>query len=230
MKRLFVPTETARDWKRLLAKPDLHWKQGRSAMTLALSWESAGDHLPREVERLFSTSEGPQLADLRMVLGIPEYEVRLPGGKRPSQTDLMVIATNPVGLCVIAVEGKVDEPFGPSVAERRGGASSGQEARIDFLLQALKLDRSSADHLRYQLLHRAASSLLTAKLLHAETAVTLVHAFGECKENYQDYEAFCAALGQKAAVGKAVRIANFEKPALYLAWCVGESRFLKMKA
>jgi hypothetical protein len=37
MKRVFVPTQSGSDWQRLLAKPKLHWKKGRSAMTT--HWE-----------------------------------------------------------------------------------------------------------------------------------------------------------------------------------------------
>ena len=37
MKRIVVPTEAAEAWRRLLAKPDLHWTVGNSAMTLAQS-------------------------------------------------------------------------------------------------------------------------------------------------------------------------------------------------
>jgi hypothetical protein len=34
MKRILVPTEGPRDWRRLLAQPDFHWQPGRSAMSL----------------------------------------------------------------------------------------------------------------------------------------------------------------------------------------------------
>jgi hypothetical protein len=34
-KRIFIPTHSLTDWQRLLAKPDLHWQPGRSAMTAA---------------------------------------------------------------------------------------------------------------------------------------------------------------------------------------------------
>jgi hypothetical protein len=37
--QIYVPTTIAEDWKRLLAKQH-HWKQGRSAMAMALCWEA----------------------------------------------------------------------------------------------------------------------------------------------------------------------------------------------
>jgi len=35
MKRIFAPTVSGTDWQRLLGKPKLHWKSGRSAMSTA---------------------------------------------------------------------------------------------------------------------------------------------------------------------------------------------------
>jgi len=35
LKRIFIPTKTGSDWQSLLAKPELHWKKGASAMTAA---------------------------------------------------------------------------------------------------------------------------------------------------------------------------------------------------
>jgi hypothetical protein len=36
--------------------------------------------------------------------------VELPGGERPSQTDILALCSNDDGLVAIAVEAKVDEP------------------------------------------------------------------------------------------------------------------------
>jgi len=43
LKRIFVPTRTGSEWQRLLAKPLLHWKKGKSAMTAAAFREYAGN-------------------------------------------------------------------------------------------------------------------------------------------------------------------------------------------
>jgi hypothetical protein len=40
-KRILVPTQSAQDWKRLLAEPEKHWKPGYSAILMAQSWEIA---------------------------------------------------------------------------------------------------------------------------------------------------------------------------------------------
>jgi hypothetical protein len=116
MKRIFVPTQSGSDWQRLLGKPELHWKMGRSAMSAAACWEEANPKLPPEVSRLLDASNDAALLDLELLMAIPEWEVDLPGGKRPSQTDVLALARNPKSLVVLGVEAKVDETFGPTIA------------------------------------------------------------------------------------------------------------------
>ncbi len=72
MKRIFIPTQSGSDWQRLLAKPALHWKPGRSAMTTAASWEAAGDKLPLEISELLNASSHPNLVTLKLLAAIPE--------------------------------------------------------------------------------------------------------------------------------------------------------------
>ena len=89
MPRFFAPADEPEDWKRLLAKPDLHWKTGYSARSLAYSWTEAGG-FPKEVQTVFDESEIECLHDLEFLIGIQEHEVPLPGGHRPSQNDVFV--------------------------------------------------------------------------------------------------------------------------------------------
>jgi hypothetical protein len=72
MKRIFVPTRSGSDWQRLLAKPDLHWKKGASAITTAAAWESSSDRLPLEVSRLLDASKDEALLGLKLLAAIPE--------------------------------------------------------------------------------------------------------------------------------------------------------------
>ena len=118
MKRILAPTGTGSDWHPLLAKPDLHWKSGRSAMTAAACWDSASDKLPPEISSLLSGSGALQLHDLRLLAAIQEWEVPLPGGSRSSFTDILAVTTNSHGLCVIAVEAKAGEDFGPTTGAK----------------------------------------------------------------------------------------------------------------
>jgi hypothetical protein len=227
MKRIFVPTESGSDWQRFLAKPTLHWKPGRSAMTLAAAWEATADRFPPEVASTLDASGDERLSGLRLLAAIPEYQVDLPGGDTASQPDVLALATNASGLAVLAVEGKVDEEFGPTLGAKRAHASPGQSDRLTFLHQTLGLSQPLPDEIRYQLLHRTVSAILVARDFHATTAVMLVHSFSEDNRWFEDYARFCAALGAKAAVGRAVAISGKTSPALFLAWCQGDQQFLQ---
>jgi len=225
MSRIFVPTSSAEDWQRLLAKPDLHWKAGYSAMTLAKAWEAAGDGgFPPEVRRTLATSDRPGVEDLRLLLAIPEYEVPLPGGRRPSQTDLMVIARGESGLVVIAVEGKVDESLGPTVGEKRAERSRGVDERLEYLQAMLELP-DCPDHVRYQLLHRTVSALVVAREFGAGIAVMLVHSFSPTGKWFPDFQAFAHLFGKSAEPDRLLSLGDRAGIALHIGWCVGDQSF-----
>src|SRR5690606_5765115 len=101
----------------------------------------------------------------------PEWEVSLPGGETVSQTDVLAIARNRHGLVILGVEAKVDEPFGPTLNEKKASASSGQLERIAYLEKELGRRFAFDGEIRYQLLHRSVSALLTARAFHAPIAV-----------------------------------------------------------
>ena len=149
MKRIFIPTQAASDWQRLLAKPKLHWKKAHSAMTTAACWEAVNGNLPAEISSIFDMSNEPSLANLQLLAAFPEWEVPLPGGDRSSFTDVLALARNAVGLVAIAVEAKVDEEFGPTLLSKRAEASVGQNERIDYLHKVLRLKASLPDTIRY---------------------------------------------------------------------------------
>ena len=69
------------------------------------------------------------------------------------------------------MEGKVSEPFGDTIAERRKDDGEGKRKRLKFLLKELELEPSKEiNAIRYQLLHRTASALIEAMsldVLHA---------------------------------------------------------------
>ena len=222
MKRILVPTQSPLDWKRLLAKPELHWKSGRSAMSAASSWESA-DGLPPEIRAALNS--GPsELRGLDLVIAIPEWEVPLPGGATTSHTDVLAVATNASGLVIIAVEAKVDEAFGPTLGEKRAEASAGQQERLAYLHQVLGLSTPLADGIRYQLVHRLASAALTATRFHAPTAVMLVQSFSQDSRWFDDFEAFASAIGTAAAKGSVAKVPSVQSPVLYMGWCSGDQR------
>ena len=224
MKRIFVPTRSGTDWQRLLAKPTLHWKKGASAMTAAASWEGANSNLPSEIAALLSVPTEAGLIDLRLLAAMPEWEVALPGGETTSNTDVMAICTNSHGLSVLAVEAKVLEPFGPLVGEKRASASPNQALRLAFLHHLLKVEHFP-DSIRYQLLHRTASAILTAQDFHAQTAVMVVHAFATPMDRQSDFHLFCQAMGAIELTPNVFKIPSFQVPTLYLAWCNGNEKY-----
>jgi hypothetical protein len=229
LKKIFVPTSGASDWEHLLAKP-AHWKKGRSAMTLALSWEAAHPNFPPEVKRMLTHSGEPGLMNLEILSAVPEYKVPLPGGARDSQTDLMVVGSNEKGLAVIAVEGKVDESFGDPIQSKLATGSVGQNRRTEFLLAQLGLSGTVPPALPYQLFHRAVSALLVAREYHADTAVMLVHSFSREDARLDEFLAFADVVAGKAAPGRLLRARRGGLPALYIGWCRGNPSFLKREA
>jgi hypothetical protein len=226
MKRIVVPTQSPEDWRRLLARPELHWKAGYSAMTLARSWEAAHPAAPPEIASLMESVGEPALQGLQLLLAIPEYQVDLPGGRRPSQTDVLALMRGQDGLVAVAVEGKVDEAFGPTVGEKRAEASAGVDERLTWITGRLGLV-SVPDAIRYQLLHRSVSALLIAEQFDAAAAVMLVQSFSPTARWFEDFEALVGLFGAPAAVGRLVRLGEFDGTPLYVGWCKGEQRFRK---
>jgi hypothetical protein len=106
----------------------------------------------------------------------------------------MALCRDQKGLAVLAVEGKVDEPFGPHVLEWRDGSPT-KEARLTGLCAQLALDASVVGPLRYQLIHRSVSALIQAKLYHASRATLLVHSFCPRHTGFNDFAQFAGLLG-----------------------------------
>ena len=225
MKHIFVPTSSGSDWQRLLAKPDLHWKAGKSAMTLAASWEAAHPFLPPEVVVCCAAAG----INAEYVAAFPEWPVALPGGTTSSQTDLLVLARSDRGLVVLAVEGKVDEPLGPTLGEKRTAASDGVVERLHFLHATLGLEAPAPDALRYQLFHRTVSALIAAREFGAHRAVMLIHSFSPDAKWYDDFAAFARHLGVDSQKGVIARVAHVSNPELSIGWIPGDLRFLESR-
>jgi hypothetical protein len=225
MPRFFAPADKPADWKHLLAKPDLHWRTGYSARSLAYSWTEASG-FPREVQAVFDESAMECLHDLSFLLGIPEHEVRLPGGRRPSQNDVFVLAMGSDGLVSIAVEGKVSEPFDLPVDERFAEPTPGGSTRLEFLLDLLELDREAVGGIGYQLLHRTASCMLEARRFGARHAVMLVHSFSQELSHFPDYAAFVGLYEKVAEANRLVEARRLGDVTLYLGWVVGNGEYL----
>lgn len=223
MGHIFVPSRGPDDWRRLLSDPEKHWADRYSAKMLAETWESAGG-FPPAVKKAFERSGISLFADIEPLLIVPEYKTPLPGGQRPSQSDVFVLARAGGELVAIAVEGKVEEPFGPTVAEWLVDTSPGKQERLAFLCETLGLARDEVGPIRYQLLHRAASAVIEARRFNAAHAVMLVHSFSQTRTWFEDYAAFASLLGAQVShdKGKVADAGSRGSVRLYLGWVTGE--------
>jgi hypothetical protein len=216
----FVPTSGLEDWKKLLADPDKQWREGYSAHALASRWQAAGG-FPPEIQAVL-TSAG--FGDVVMLIGLPEHKVALPGGARASQTDLWVLARTSHDLVSIAVEGKVRESFGPTLAEWFGDQTRGKAQRWSALCDLLALASDCDRALRYQLVHRTASAVLEAKRFHARKAVMLVHSFSAHQDGFADFQAFASQFGAMfSRPGELHSIGTKSGVDLSLGWAQGPS-------
>ena len=225
MKKIYMPTSGPEDWKRLLAEPEKQWKTGHSAKALAYCWEATGD-IPSEVRTVISRT--PELAALEVLLCIPEHQVPLPGGARPSQNDVWLLGRTPQGLVSITIEGKVSESFGPTISEWFKDPSPGKQRRLEFLCQTLELAFPPDNALRYQLFHRAASAIIEARQYHAQNAAMLVHTFSQTDDWFDDYAAFLAALGLRGEINNVASKRLGSGIRLHLGWVHGAAKWLQV--
>ncbi len=218
MKHIYVPADSPEDWRRLLAEPEKQWRAGYSARLLAECWQAA-EGFPAEVQALLSGAAEPALRKLELLLAIPEYQVALPGGGRPSQNDLFALGRAADGqLAVLMVEGKAAEPFGETLATWLEHASPGKLARLEFLCHTLGLSNPPPGALRYQLLHRTASAILEAQRFNAAYALMIVHSFSPQQAWLADYQAFLALFGVTAGAGTLAGLPAPGRVQAYAGW------------
>ena len=226
MSKYYVPTEGVESWRKLLAEPDKQWRTGYSARSLAYCWEEA-QGFPKSVVDVFHSSPFELFHSIEFILGMPEHKVDLPPkGGRPSQNDIFVLGKSGNQLVSIAVEGKVNETLGPTVAEKRKDMSPGVKERLEFLVDLLQLKDKELDSIRYQLLHRTASALIEADRFCASSALMLVHSFSQEHKWFEDYAAFAGLYGIEAELNKVHYVGKVNGRDLYLGWVVGEREYL----
>lgn len=220
MNRVYLPAKKAKDWKALLAKPEKHWKPKFSAHSLAHAWHDTasaeGHGFPRDVREVLRAA--PALAELELLLALPEHQVALPGGRRPSQTDLWLLARAKSGLVSISVEGKVDESFGPALSKWLKGASKGKLKRLAAIQGLLGLAGELPETTRYQLLHRSASAILEAQRFGASQAVMLVHSFSPDDSSLSEYQSFLKLFGCSGGVNEVLSAGTRSDVHLHFAW------------
>lgn len=229
MKRIFIPTRSGSDWQRLLGQPKLHWKKGNSAMSTAACWEDSQPHLPAEIISVLESGKDAAIEKLELLVAIPEWKVNLPGGNRPSQTDVLAITRNSSGLVILGIEAKVEEPFDCSIEEKKAKASKGQLCRIAYLESELGRVEPFEGEIQYQLLHRTVSTLLTARKFHAPVAVMLVQSFSPKSAGRDKFDLFCQKLNCNILSPDLCEVPNINGARLLLGWCQGNKKYLEVE-
>lgn len=218
MSRIMIPSSGPDSWRQFLAKPNLHWVTGKSARTMAHSWEgSAG--LPKEIAALLE----PVLGPVRPLIVIPEHKTPLPGGSTESQSDALLLARAESGLLTATIEGKVDESFDRTVDRWLGEPRPGKQARLDYLCDRLGLSSCPGD-VHYQLVHRTVAALIEADNFDAAHAAMIVHSFSPEHRWFDEFARFVALLGGEATVGRA-SVVEVPGRKLILGWAPGDQQF-----
>ena len=184
MAMIYVPARDPEDWRKLLADPEKHWRAGYSAQATAQAWQAAGG-LPTEI----ATILGP---GAELLLAIPEHRVPMPGRGRESQCDVFALAKAGGRTIAIAVEGKVAEPFGPTIGEWLATPTEARTSRIAAICELLGIGTPPAPSLRYQLFHRTAAAVIEARRFGTDAAAMIVHSFSPEHLWFDDFAAFAA--------------------------------------
>ena len=223
MTKIYIPSAGPDSWQQFLSDPEIHWKTGCSAKSLAYSWEEANG-FPKEIRQVLADCEA--LRDTVPLLMIPELKVPLPGGGGKSQNDVFVLGSTPNGLVSICVEGKVEEEFDKLVSIWDPDSTPGKRKRFDYLVGLLELEGEDLSDIYYQLLHRTASPIIEAQRFHATTAVMLVHSFSQAHKWFPEYCDFAGKLGVDAQLNKIHFCGNRSGVDLYVGWIVGNAEYL----
>lgn len=229
--KIFIPSKKSDDWRSLLAK-EWQWKEGHSAMALANCWQEAND-FPTSVKKVFEESNIDIFNKrIELLLALPEYKVNLPGGDTASQNDIFILANGDGCLISITVEGKVNENFGPIIAEWKVGDKdnkTNKTERLEFLLNELNLGNKPIEDIRYQLLHRSVSAIIQARKFNTKYALMLVHSFSAEYRHFDEYERFVKLFGLNGKKNKLVGPVAIREVYLYFGWVKGEESYLRTK-
>ncbi len=196
MSKIYIGTADIEDWRKLVRAG--HFVTDYSAQLTTESWLDT-DGFPNALAAVF-TSAGEPFASLTPLLVFPEHKVPLPGGSVGTQSDVWCLAAHSSGLASLAVEGKKEESFGPTLAEWQRTTTSGRKTRLAYLVELLGLTPPLPQDLRYQFLHRTASAIIEAKRFHASIAVLVVQSFSSSETGIADFEQFLQLMGVTTAI------------------------------
>lgn len=227
MSSVYIPSKSPEDWQRFLADPEKQWRSGFSAKTTAYSWQLS-EGFPLEIKHLLMSSIDHNLQESELLLAIPEHKVYFPPmSGHPSQNDVFVIGrAGNAGLISMTVEAKVSEKFDRTVSEWISNPSSGKIERLEYLRTVLNLIDTDISLIRYQLLHRLASSIIEAKRFFARYAVMAVHSFSQDDEWFDDYSNFLHLYEVRAVLGQLHHLFDIDGISVHSGWARGDKIYL----
>ena len=227
--KIYLPSKGVDSWKKFLANPDVQWRPGFSAQTIAQCWEDQKNGFPKEFNKPLKDIG----LDLDILLAIPEYKVCLNNKLAPSQNDLFLLSKdrNSNGLVVLMLEGKVSESFDKSIKTWYKNESDGKKSRFKFLAENLEINNNISDYtfLKYQLFHRTVSAILTAEQFCSKKAIMIVHSFSQINKWFEDYKEFVKILNPdiNPIVGEIYNCKTLCSGIdLYIGWIKGDSKYL----
>lgn len=100
--------------------------------------------------------------------------------------------------------------------------SSGKEKRLQYLCDLLDLNNKNIDNIRYQLLHRTASAIITANKYHCDSAVVLIHSFSLTNKSFEDYSKFAALYNLSVQPDYIVGPIKLNGVKVYWGWVAGK--------
>jgi hypothetical protein len=218
MQKIYIPSAGPESWQTLLADPGKQWRTGYSARALAHCWEAAKG-LPPEVAKLF----GP---DSELLIAMPEHKVSLRDSGRESQTDVFALVKSNNRTIAVAVEGKVDESFGPTIKDWYLDPSPGKQQRLAFLCDLIGVRCPPPDDVHYQLFHRTASAVIEAERFKTDDAAMVVHSFSPENKWFDAYRAFLSLFGLAVESGQLVSKRLPNGRTVHFGWAKGDPRFL----
>lgn len=218
MNDIFVKSKGINSWRDLLANPKCQWKNGYSAKCLAEAWQGA-DGFPEVIQNVFDKSANKLINNIKFLYGFPEYQVRIPGGNKPSQNDLYVLAQSSGKPVCIMVEGKVNEDFGLRVKDWVEQASNKVDnKRLQYLLDKLNMKGITIDDIRYQLLHRTASALIEAERIGTDQCMVIVHSFSKGNVHFDDFRDFVSLMGGTVEVNAVCGPLKIDSKDVFYLW------------
>jgi hypothetical protein len=214
--RISLPLLAAEDVIPHLGKP-YHWKQGRSAKSVADCWFQAND-IPLAIRALLDQS--PTFANAELLDAWLERKTNLGDGRTShSQTDLFAMLAISDELVALGIEAKVDESFGQLVSEWLADGSTGKQMRLEKLCILFNADPQVIGHLRYQLFHRTAAAIIEAKRYRARKAVMIVQSFCANVTGLSDCQSFFDHLGMPGlGRDKLIGPKTFDGVELWVGW------------